>query len=85
MARDGCARSRTMKDYGTKLCRPQDSLHTFFCAYDIENEYGNIEGKFGQKGKDYVKLAAKMALSLGAGVPWVMCMQTDAPNEVVRF
>lgn len=52
--------------------------------YQIENEYGNIEGKFGQKGKDYVKWAAKMALSLGAGVPWVMCRQTDAPDEVVR-
>ncbi|XP_062104711.1 beta-galactosidase 9-like [Humulus lupulus] len=50
----------------------------------IENEYGNIEGKFGQKGKDYVKWAAKMALSLGAGVPWVMCRQTDALDKVVR-
>uniref|UniRef100_A0A803Q723 Beta-galactosidase n=1 Tax=Cannabis sativa TaxID=3483 RepID=A0A803Q723_CANSA len=50
----------------------------------IENEYGNIEGKFGQGGKDYVKWAAKMALSLGARVPWVMCKQTDAPDEVVR-
>ena len=52
--------------------------------YQIENEYGNIEGKFGQKGKDYVKWAVKMALSLGAGVPLVMCRQTDAPDEVVR-
>ncbi|XP_030507420.2 beta-galactosidase 9-like [Cannabis sativa] len=49
----------------------------------IENEYGNIEGKFGQGGKDYVKWAAKMALSLGARVPWVMCKQTDAPDEVI--
>ncbi|XP_062107772.1 beta-galactosidase 9-like [Humulus lupulus] len=51
--------------------------------YQIENKYGNIERKFGQKGKDYVKWAAKMALSLGAGVPWVMCRQTDAPDEVI--
>ncbi|KAL5542687.1 hypothetical protein UlMin_010397 [Ulmus minor] len=49
----------------------------------IENEYGNIEGKFGQGGKEYVKWAAKMALGLGAGVPWVMCRQTDAPGEII--
>lgn len=53
-----------------------------FC-YQIENEYGNIEGSFGQKGKEYVKWAANMALGLGAGVPWVMCRQTDAPGEIV--
>ncbi|XP_042390157.1 beta-galactosidase 15 [Zingiber officinale] len=49
----------------------------------IENEYGNIEGHFGQGGKDYVKWAADMALSLGAGVPWVMCRQTDAPETII--
>lgn len=52
--------------------------------FQIENEYGNIEWKFGQAGKEYLKWAAKMALGLGAGVPWVMCKQTDAPDEVVR-
>lgn len=51
--------------------------------YQIENEYGNIEGSFGQKGKDYVKWAAEMAVGLGAGVPWVMCKQTDAPEYIV--
>ncbi|XP_052620638.1 beta-galactosidase 9 [Lactuca sativa] len=49
----------------------------------IENEYGNIEGSFGQKGKDYVKWAAEMAVGLGAGVPWVMCKQTDAPEYII--
>lgn len=52
--------------------------------YQIENEYGNIESSFGQKGKEYVKWAAEMALGLGAGVPWVMCKQVDAPGSVVR-
>ena len=51
----------------------------------IENEYGNIEGSYGQKGKDYVKWAANMAVGLGAGVPWVMCRQTDAPEYIVPF
>ncbi|KAG9447906.1 hypothetical protein H6P81_014034 [Aristolochia fimbriata] len=49
----------------------------------IENEYGNIESSYGQKGKDYVKWAASMAFGLGAGVPWVMCRQTDAPENII--
>ncbi|MBA0575220.1 hypothetical protein Golob_024568, partial [Gossypium lobatum] len=49
----------------------------------IENEYGNMEGSYGQKGKDYVRWAANMALALGAGVPWVMCKQTDAPGDII--
>ncbi|XP_071726484.1 beta-galactosidase 9 [Rutidosis leptorrhynchoides] len=49
----------------------------------IENEYGNIEDSYGQKGKDYVKWAANMAVGLGAGVPWVMCQQTDAPENII--
>ncbi|XP_047335148.1 beta-galactosidase 9 [Impatiens glandulifera] len=49
----------------------------------IENEYGNIEGSFGQKGKNYVKWAANMALGLGASVPWVMCRQVDAPENII--
>ncbi|KAE8732466.1 Beta-galactosidase 9 [Hibiscus syriacus] len=49
----------------------------------IENEYGNMEGSYGQKGKEYVKWAANMALGLGAGVPWVMCKQTDALGDII--
>lgn len=49
----------------------------------IENEYGNIESSYGQKGKDYVKWAADMAVGLGAGVPWVMCKQVDAPEFII--
>ncbi|KAK8928579.1 Beta-galactosidase 15 [Platanthera zijinensis] len=49
----------------------------------IENEYGNVEGSYGKGGKGYVKWAAEMALSLGAGVPWVMCRQTDAPETII--
>nr|KJB72045.1 hypothetical protein B456_011G155500 [Gossypium raimondii] len=49
----------------------------------IENEYGNMEGSYGQKGKEYVRWAANMALGLGAGVPWVMCKQTDAPGDII--
>ncbi|GAU32172.1 hypothetical protein TSUD_68430 [Trifolium subterraneum] len=49
----------------------------------IENEYGNLESSYGNEGKEYVKWAASMALSLGAGVPWVMCKQTDAPYDII--
>uniref|UniRef100_A0A1D1XE55 Beta-galactosidase n=1 Tax=Anthurium amnicola TaxID=1678845 RepID=A0A1D1XE55_9ARAE len=49
----------------------------------IENEYGNIEGSYGQNGKEYVKWAATMAVGLNAGVPWVMCRQTDAPENII--
>ncbi|KAI3925998.1 hypothetical protein MKW98_028134 [Papaver atlanticum] len=49
----------------------------------VENEYGNFESQYGQKGKDYVNWAARMALGLGAGVPWVMCRQTDAPENII--
>ncbi|KAI9194696.1 hypothetical protein LWI28_008308 [Acer negundo] len=49
----------------------------------IENEYGNMESTYGQRGKEYVKWAARMALELDAGVPWVMCKQTDAPDPII--
>ncbi|XP_042514357.1 beta-galactosidase 9 [Macadamia integrifolia] len=49
----------------------------------IENEYGNIEGSYAEGGKEYVKWAASMALGLGAGVPWVMCRQWDAPENII--
>lgn len=51
--------------------------------YQIENEYGDVESSYGQGGKEYVQWAAQMALGLGAGVPWVMCKQSDAPENIV--
>uniref|UniRef100_A0A7N2MSK9 beta-galactosidase n=1 Tax=Quercus lobata TaxID=97700 RepID=A0A7N2MSK9_QUELO len=48
----------------------------------IENEYQNIERAFLEKGPSYVRWAAKMAVDLQTGVPWVMCKQTDAPDPV---
>lgn len=50
----------------------------------IENEYGNIEGPYGDAGKKYVEWAANMAVSLNTGVPWVMCQQGDAPDIVIN-
>ena len=54
------------------------------CVYiQIENEYQNIQKSFGEEGLQYVEWAAKMAVGLQTGVPWVMCKQTDAPDPVV--
>lgn len=50
----------------------------------IENEYGNVEHSFGEKGKRYVKWAASMAEGLDAGVPWIMCQQSDAPGNIIN-
>ncbi|KAE8707220.1 Beta-galactosidase 16 [Hibiscus syriacus] len=50
----------------------------------IENEYQNVEAAFHEGGVAYVKWAAKMAVDLGTGAPWVMCKQTDAPDPVIN-
>lgn len=49
----------------------------------IENEYQNKERSFREKGPPYVRWAAKMAVELETGVPWIMCKQDDAPDPVV--
>lgn len=55
------------------------------CEKQIENEYGMVARAFRQEGKSYVKWAAKIAVELETGVPWVMCKQDDAPDPVVGF
>ncbi|XAR67166.1 Beta-galactosidase [Bertholletia excelsa] len=50
----------------------------------IENEYGPIEWQIGAPGKAYSHWAAKMAVSLGTGVPWIMCKQDDdVPDQII--
>ncbi|MCD9641017.1 Beta-galactosidase 10 [Datura stramonium] len=49
----------------------------------VENEYGYYENAYGEGGKRYALWAAKMALSLDTGVPWIMCQQYDAPDPVI--
>ncbi|KAK9664551.1 hypothetical protein RND81_14G050700 [Saponaria officinalis] len=50
----------------------------------IENEYGDVEKSYGKEGRNYVKWAAEMAVALDAGVPWVMCKQSDAPEYIIN-
>ncbi|CDY28339.1 BnaC01g35090D [Brassica napus] len=50
----------------------------------IENEYGNVMGPYGESGKAYIKWCANMAQSLDVGVPWIMCQQNDAPQPMLN-
>ena len=58
-------------------------LKWYFVA-QIENEYGPEGKEFGAAGQAYINWAAKMAIGLGTGVPWVMCKEEDAPDPVVQ-
>ncbi|KAH7657473.1 Beta-galactosidase protein [Dioscorea alata] len=49
----------------------------------IENEFGPMEYNGGAAAKSYANWAAKMAVGLETGVPWVMCKQQDAPDPVI--
>lgn len=55
------------------------------CKGQIENEYGPIEWEIHAPGKAYAKWAAEMAVGLGTGVPWIMCKQDDAPDQIVSI
>ncbi|PON52017.1 Glycoside hydrolase [Parasponia andersonii] len=50
----------------------------------IENEYGGESRRLGAAGQNYVNWAAKMAVGLDTGVPWVMCKEEDAPDPVIN-
>lgn len=49
----------------------------------IENEYGPQSKNLGSAGHDYMTWAAKLAVGMDTGVPWVMCKEDDAPDPVV--
>ncbi|CAK9148226.1 unnamed protein product [Ilex paraguariensis] len=50
----------------------------------IENEYGPQIKVLGAAGTAYMNWAAKMAVGLDTGVPWVMCKEDDAPDPVIN-
>ncbi|KAJ8767420.1 hypothetical protein K2173_017464 [Erythroxylum novogranatense] len=50
----------------------------------IENEYGNIMGPYGDAGQQYLKWCAQMAQSFNIGIPWVMCQQDNAPPPMIN-
>ncbi|KAL5858282.1 hypothetical protein ACOSQ3_005740 [Xanthoceras sorbifolium] len=50
----------------------------------IENEYEPERKEFGTSGQAYMEWAAKMAVSLDTGVPWIMCKDEDVPDPVIN-
>ncbi|KAL5129884.1 Beta-galactosidase 13 [Glycine soja] len=70
---------KTLKE--AKLFGPQGGP---IILAQIENEYNHIQRAFREEGDNYVQWAAKMAVSLDVGVPWIMCKQRDAPDPVIN-
>ncbi|KAJ1408012.1 Glycoside hydrolase superfamily [Sesbania bispinosa] len=64
---------------------PGISFRTDNGPFKIENEYGPQGKALGAAGHAYINWAAKMAVGLGTGVPWVMCKEDDAPDPVVSL
>ena len=50
----------------------------------VENEYGTWESLYSDAGKQYVQWAADTVLGLEPANAWVMCIQTDAPAQIVN-
>ncbi|XP_031399214.1 beta-galactosidase 8-like [Punica granatum] len=50
----------------------------------VENEYGNVKWAYGTSGQLYVKWAAETAISMNTTIPWVMCVQDDAPDPIIN-
>ncbi|GAB2225222.1 hypothetical protein Droror1_Dr00006013 [Drosera rotundifolia] len=50
----------------------------------IENEYDHIKAAFKKAGDSYIRWAGDFGLSLGTGVPWIMCKQKNAPGQVIN-
>lgn len=67
------------------VCRNEKLMGPLLCWWQVENEYGPMEYELGAPGRAYATWAAKMAVSLKTGVPWVMCKQDDAPDPVVSI
>jgi len=60
-------------------------IHIHCMLFQIENEYGVQSKMLGPAGYNYMSWAAKMAVEMGTGVPWIMCKEDDAPDPVVSI
>ncbi|WCJ42833.1 Beta-galactosidase [Euphorbia peplus] len=81
---------REMQTFTTKIVEMVKEAKLFasqggpIILSQIENEYGNIMGPYGEAGKSYVEWCAQMAVAQNTGVPWIMCQQADAPSSVIN-
>ncbi|GKV24149.1 hypothetical protein SLEP1_g33796 [Rubroshorea leprosula] len=69
----------TMKD--EKLLESQCGL---IILSQIKNEYEAERKRYGHAGVAHMNWAAKMAVGMDTGVPWVMCKQDDAPDPLIN-
>ncbi|KAL2653172.1 hypothetical protein R1flu_021300 [Riccia fluitans] len=49
----------------------------------VENEYDHVAAAYGEPGRRYSSWAAQMAHNLSTPVPWIMCLQKDAPPFII--
>ncbi|XP_051115873.1 beta-galactosidase-like [Andrographis paniculata] len=79
-----------MQKFTTKIVNMMKSERLFesqggpIILSQVENEYGPMENEIGAPGRAYTQWAAKMAVGLNTGVPWIMCKQDDAPDPVIN-
>ncbi|PNX66107.1 beta-galactosidase 3-like protein, partial [Trifolium pratense] len=77
-----------MQRFTEKIVGMMKSEHLFesqggpIILSQIENEFGPQSKIQGASGQNYVNWAAKMAVEMGTGVPWIMCKEDDAPDPV---
>ncbi|KAF3336164.1 beta-galactosidase 11-like isoform X1 [Carex littledalei] len=78
-----------MKRFATKIVQMMKKEKLFasqggpIILSQIENEYKTVAPVFREAGTRYIQWAAKMALGLRTGVPWILCKQEDAPGSVI--
>ncbi|KAH9711205.1 Beta-galactosidase 3 [Citrus sinensis] len=81
---------RAMQGFTEKIVNLMKSENLFesqggpIILSQIENEYGAQSKLLGAAGHNYMTWAAKMAVEMGTGVPWVMCKEEDAPDPVIN-
>ncbi|CAL4953450.1 unnamed protein product [Urochloa decumbens] len=81
---------RHMQKFVTKIVNLMKDERLFYpqggpiIISQIENEYKLVEAAFHSKGPSYVHWAAAMAINLQTGVPWMMCKQDDAPDQIIN-
>ncbi|KAI4325453.1 hypothetical protein MLD38_030853 [Melastoma candidum] len=81
---------RAMQGFTEKIVNLMKSENLFesqggpIILSQIENEYGEQSKLLGAPGHKYISWAAKMAVGMGTGVPWVMCKEEDAPDPVIN-
>lgn len=70
---------------GVSCCSGEISFRFeyFLRGLQIENEYEPERREFGSAGSAYLNWAAKLAVGMETGVPWVMCKEFYAPDPVV--